>query len=248
MRVSQFEIYRLVQRALESLGAGYGVDRDGARSVAWLEARGLPGLASLAHALGGLERDLAPPPLRSEGSRLVIGAAGRSAIAFAGAAMDLLRESTAGDGAPPTMVIVEQCASPLFLLPVAAAEATPSRAYAMAWRGSAGNVAIRIQGDGELTIYLSQGADAAAAFADHAPIDIEVANIVLGVVRAPIDHGLVPAIDGRELAARLERSLDGGIEVDPALWARIEQIAARVQVPASAVSRVKGAGGGDANA
>ena len=55
MRVSQFEIYRLVQRALEGSGAPYGVDRDGAQAVAWLESRGLPGLRLLQEDLPFLE-------------------------------------------------------------------------------------------------------------------------------------------------------------------------------------------------
>ena len=55
MRVSQFEIDRLVQRALEGSGAPYGVDRDGAQAVAWLECRGLPGLCLLEEDLPFLE-------------------------------------------------------------------------------------------------------------------------------------------------------------------------------------------------
>jgi len=57
-----------------------------------------------------------------------------------------------------------------------------------------------------------------------------------------------PFLDSGELARRYENSLAQGIEVDDALWRRIDAVAARVQVPASTESRLKGAGGGDANA
>ena len=57
-----------------------------------------------------------------------------------------------------------------------------------------------------------------------------------------------PFLDPAELARRYEISLAQGIEVDDALWRRIDAVAARVQVPASTESRLKGAGGGDANA
>ena len=91
MRVSQFEIYRLSQRALEALGAGYGVDRDGARATAWLEARSLPGLSLLAADLPDLERGIRPPRLEGEAdAEIAIDAAGGSAIAYAGALMDIL--------------------------------------------------------------------------------------------------------------------------------------------------------------
>src|SRR5690348_3808492 len=69
MRVSQFEIYRLIQRSMEALGAGYGVDRDAARFVAWLEARGLPGLAAFEQELGRLETGLPMPRLIRHGER-----------------------------------------------------------------------------------------------------------------------------------------------------------------------------------
>src|SRR5258706_6551289 len=91
MQVSQFEILRLVQRALEGLGAGYGVDRDGARAVAWLEAHGLPGLAALAANLPDLERGIRPPRLESgSAGGLALDARGAPAITVARAAIDLV--------------------------------------------------------------------------------------------------------------------------------------------------------------
>src|SRR5258706_7795410 len=99
MQVSQFEILRLVQRALEGLGAGYGVDRDGARAVAWLEAHGLPGLAALAANLPDLERGIRPPRLESgSAGGFALVACGASALTFARPAFGLVFPHPAAPG------------------------------------------------------------------------------------------------------------------------------------------------------
>ncbi|HYV89032.1 MAG TPA: hypothetical protein VFA91_10690, partial [Candidatus Polarisedimenticolia bacterium] len=64
---------------------------------------------------------------------------------------------------------------------------------------------------------------------------------------ALIPQGLAPALSVEIMAARLDDSLAKGIAADAALWRRLDAVAARVQVPASATSRERGAGGGDAN-
>jgi acyl-coenzyme A synthetase/AMP-(fatty) acid ligase len=64
---------------------------------------------------------------------------------------------------------------------------------------------------------------------------------------AMVPQGVLPALSAENLAARLDDSLAKGIAADPALWRRLDAVAARVQVPASAASRERGAGGGDAN-
>src|SRR5262249_26381814 len=91
MRVSQFEIHRLVQRALEGSGAPYGVDRDGAQSVAWLEARGLPGLRLLAPDLPSLQNCFVGLRAEEGKAALEIDAGGVSAIAYGSAVIDLAR-------------------------------------------------------------------------------------------------------------------------------------------------------------
>src|SRR5215469_5619050 len=103
MRVSQFEIYRLVQRALEGSGAPYGVDRDGALAVAWLEARGLPGLRLLRADLPGLDGKIDGLKFRRE----EIDAGGLSSIAYGSAVIDIAR------GFPSLRL--RRCRSPLFL-------------------------------------------------------------------------------------------------------------------------------------
>jgi hypothetical protein len=238
MRVSQFEIYRIAQRALEGSGAPYGVDRDGARAVAWLEARGLPGLARLDDDLPGLAGSFAGLRL---GAANVIEAAGRSAIAFADAAVDLaLAILTRGAGC----LRLHGCRSPIFLLPAAIAD--PGPGMAVRWSLPRGDVVCRIDADGGVELECGEGVALDAALVDPGPAAVEIGPGFARAEATPRASG--SRLDGVALSRRLDLSLAQGIEVDAGIWRRIDAVAGRVQVPASEASRLKGAGGGDANA
>jgi hypothetical protein len=221
MRVSQFEIYRLVQRALEGSGAPYGVDRDGAQAVAWLESRGLSGLDLLREDLPLLEDRFTGLTLTRNAAGIEIDAGGLSAIAHASAVIDLARDGTA--------LRLRRCRSPLFLLSAAVAVGVPLQ---LRWREIFCAAA-----DGNSSIWADDG----KALLDSTPIEVDIRN------GAP-ESSAKPFLDPAEFQRRYEISLAQGIEVDDALWRSIDAVAARVQVPASTESRLKGAGGGDANA
>jgi hypothetical protein len=222
MRVSQFEIYRLVQRALEGSGAPYGVDRDGAQAVAWLESRGLPGLRLLREDLPLLEGCFTGLPLKRKADAIEIDAAGISAIAYGSAVIDL-----AGDG---SRLHLYRCRSPLFLFPAAVVAGGP---FQLRW----GDIRCGVGLDAGARLWCG-GVEALLDF-DPAEVEIHPGSV------APAAR---PFLDPAELARRYEISLARGIEVDDELWRRVDAVAARVQVPASTESRLKGAGGGDANA
>lgn len=220
MRVSQFEIHRLVQRALEGSGAPYGVDRDGAQAAAWLEARGLPALRLLLADLPALDG-------RFQGLKLADGeidAANGPAIAYASAVIDLARSGLAL-GRPSLRL--RRCRSPLFLLP--AAMAVPG--LLLEWRQAAGAVFCR-----DAFLHGS-----AAALLGAASADIEIRT------GGPAPENLPVFLDPPALARRYGEALQRGVEVDDGIWRRIDTVARRVQVPASTESRLRGAGGGDAN-
>jgi hypothetical protein len=239
MRASQFEIYRLVQRAMEALGAGFGVDRDAARTIAWLEARGLPGLAAFARDLPALERGLPFPALArpSPGTIFIDGGEG-STIAFAGAAIDLLAAEAKANGSAR---LVCRCSSPLFLIP-SALEIAFGRFLAIGWQSAEGAVSALIAGDGAVSIH-AKGAPEAALLA---PVASETV-VETAATPLPAPAGLAQALEPGALTERHVRSLNEGVEVSDALWKRLNAVAARVQVPASSTSRERGAGGGDAN-
>ncbi len=135
MRVSQFEIYRLIQRSMEALGAGYGVDRDAARAAAWLEARGLPGLLAFADTLPRLEAGLPTPRLvrQSEGEIEIV--LSGPAIACAGAMLDLVVGQWRRSGR--SQLRIGSCTAPLYLIPGAIEAAIP---LSLTWPTARGDV------------------------------------------------------------------------------------------------------------
>ncbi|HEY2891732.1 MAG TPA: DUF3726 domain-containing protein [Dongiaceae bacterium] len=230
MRVSQFEIYRLIQRAMEALGAGYGVDRDAARAVAWLEARALPGLAAFDAELPRLEAGLPLARLQSRGESELVIEAGGSAIASAGAVLDLA--TTVG------RLRLQGCTTPLFLIP-GAADAAKNHPLSLAWQIAAGNVLLTFSGGPNL--FLPPGTEVRSALLAEPQGDVVIERATA------MPPELAPALTAETLAARLDESLNKGIAGAPALWRRLDAVAARIQVPASETSRERGAGGGDAN-
>jgi hypothetical protein len=249
MQVSQFEIHRLVQRTLEALGAGYGVDRDAARAVAWLEAHGFPGLPVMDVGLADLEAGIRPPKLQSVTTpgELMIDAGGASTIGFGSAAVDLLLARAVASGKGQVGLHLCRCRSPLFLIPVAV-ENSAEAAFSLAWETGHGGIEVRVEADHAATVFSGSGGNLRAALSEsgESEVDIRVAPVSQGF--SPPRSGMVAVLKPDDLARQFAQSLDGGVAVDPAIWRRIDAVAARVQVPASEESRRKGAGGGDANA
>lgn len=245
MQVSQFEIYRICQRALEGLGAPYGIDRDGAAAAVWLEARGMPGLALLAGDLERLERPNTFAGLTarmSEAGSAELDADGRPAVAFPGAAVDylVLLALRAPDGRG--RLVIEHCRSPLFFLPAAVAVVSAGASLRLAW----GDVAVDIRADG-LRIQIASGQPWLMALGEAGPLAVKLAYDRSATPAAPVP-GSKPGPTEAQLTLAYDRALQEGVNVDDGLWQRLSAVAARVQVPASEVSRRKGAGGGDANA
>ena len=240
MRVSQFEIYRLIQRSMEALGAGYGVDRDAARAAAWLEARGLPGLLAFANALPKLEGGMPVPRFIQRGDTEVEITVGGPAIACAGALLDLatgqMRQSAG------VQLRLRGCTAPLYLIPATAEADVP---LMLAWPSGLGEVSAHVS-RGNVTLF---AAAPGTAF-DAALLAEPTGDVLLRAIdeTSSTHEGAGPALSADALRQRLDESLAAGVGVDEDLWERLNSVAARVQVPASTTSRERGAGGGDANA
>jgi hypothetical protein len=248
MRVSQNEIYRLCQRALEGLGAPMGVDWDGAFAVAWLEARNLPGLDILARDLVRLECDFGPPTAMAlDGTQLRIDAAGQSAIAMCGAVVDaaMAVAEAAADGRATIRLL--GCRSPLFLLPLAARRSEGGSEYRLAWCSGGRDIACLVTAPGRVSIHAAPENHLGGLLTAAEMAEVEI----LCAYRVPLsgaDPRLPPsALDAEALAWRLSRALASGVDVAQETWERVAKVAARVQVSASEASRARGAGGGDAN-
>jgi len=239
MRVSQFEIYRLIQRSMEALGAGYGVDRDAARAAAWLEARGLPGLVAFMAELAGLEAGMPVPRIVRRADTEIEIALGGSAIACAGALLDLatgqMRQSAG------VQLRLRGCTAPLYLIPAAAEADVP---LSLAWPSGVGEVGALVS-QGNVTLF----AAAPGIAIDAALLAEPTGDVLLRAIRetSPTRTGVGLGLSAEALRQRLDESLATGVAVDEELWQRLNSVAARVQVPASTTSRERGAGGGDAN-
>ena len=106
---------------------------------------------------------------------------------------------------------------------------------------------------GEVSADIHQGSATFSArkaeVIDEALLAEPAGDVLLRMIKRAIPTRTVVrlALTADSLRQRLDDSLNAGVAVDPALWQRIDRVAARVQVPASSVSRERGAGGGDAN-
>ena len=205
MHVSQFEIHRLIQRAMEALGAGYGVDRDAARAVAWLEARGLPGLAVFDRELATLELGLPAARLQDQIEPETIIDLGGSAIACAGAVADLavakFRQSAGA------RIRLRGCTTPLFLIPALAEAALP--AASLDWLADDGEVCVTA-GNGEAT-----SLPAGPMLSLNEALAIPQGDTLLAVPAAAPPPGLVKALSPVQLTDRLNWVLSRGIDDRP---------------------------------
>jgi hypothetical protein len=113
----------------------------------------------------------------------------------------------------------------------------------LAW----GDVAAEVGPDG-LSIQIAAGRSWLAAMCEAGPVTARLAYHRSKMLAEAAVSGFEPGPTEAELALAYDRSLQEGVNVDDSLWQRLSAVAARVQVPASEVSRQKGAGGGDANA
>lgn len=225
--VSLAELRTAASRALAGAGAPAGAERDGARSVVWLESRGLrgaaallsdlrllravPGRAARPPSLAGHRADLAGGPILFWGSTLI-----EAAILEAG-----------------TAILLVGCRSPRALLPEAAAQAGPGLHFTM--RAGAGRALVA---NGSMTL-------------DRSFADLETADVRLAAAPGrPPPAALPPSapapgdsrLSERQLDERRRASLANGLRLAPGDWREIREAAARILVPATERSHSRGAG------
>ncbi len=232
MQASYDEIRRMSFRALDAGGAAAGIDEDSAHAIAWLEAAGLPGLATLADAL-----DRSDPTSRAAGiehvsatsSSMELDANRNSAVFYAASVIDLLVASalTSSDGR--AALALHAARHPVMLAASGARFCPQGAEISITWNG----VQLTIEnGD----TFLAENGAEAAEWLDPSAFDVD-----LSCTLHP-DPAQVPP--GSNLTDHLERSFHNGIDVDDAAHARIATYAAKILVPESDASRLSGAGAG----
>jgi hypothetical protein len=227
VRLSANDIFRMAQRAAEGAGAPPGLDADAAAAVEWLELAGLPGVARL---VADLDAGLASP------DRCRASAVEPSTLRFEGASAILvgaLGVEWAVAGVPGRRRI-EGLVSPIGLLPPAAGRAAECGGIAVV-AGMAAAAHFPAAGDASLA-------------GDWARASKETGAVVIAT--GPDAGPLFAEASGRlrpapgSLAATRAHRLRSGNEIEDAIWRRLMEHAARILVPANAVSRARGAGSG----
>ena len=220
IHVSLAELRTAASRALDGAGAPAGTERDGARSVVWLEARGLRGAAAL---LSDLRAAWGPAARRPSltGRRVDLG--GSPILVWAST---LIETAMLEAGAA---IFLQGCRSPRALLPEAAVQAGPNLHFMLRAGASRALVA-----NGEMTL-------------DRSFADLDTADVQLVAAPGGPRSPLPPApprtrLSARELEAHHGASLAGGLRLAPGDWQEIREAAARILVPATERSHSRGAG------
>ena len=249
MIVTLSEIQGTCQKALMGCRFPAGLEEDAGRAAAWLEVRGLDGIASLLSALDRWDGAKAPAEIvqraRAGGTREVA-AGGRSAVLIGGLLIDLAAaDALAHPG--PRRLDVSGLAAPQFLLPQADLQRRHGLDFRMNWQppdGAPLGGGLLEAGTGA-TLYgdWSHGGDTAFE------ATIECCRGGETTLSADAFDGLPIIAEPAELAARAERELGSGLSVADDLWTRLWAYAHRALVPATAESRARGAGvvGSDKN-
>ncbi|MBM3583637.1 MAG: DUF3726 domain-containing protein [Alphaproteobacteria bacterium] len=215
MHVSLNEIATTVERAARGAGATAGVDTEAGAAATWLEARGLPALDPLAAALKhGPARGLVLDDGR-------VALADASCAFHAGTLIDLavarLRSGAGG-------LKVTDARDPLFLVAAAERFARTGLALTIAWDGAE----VRF--------------DAAGALALHGAVLVPASDVNVDVRVAGPPPRAAATLAATALDRRWRDAIARGVDVDPATWTRLRDFARRTYVPASALSRSRGAG------
>ncbi len=253
-RVSLAEILQTGLKALRAAGAPRGLDLDAAANAAWLEARGLGGLALLAGELaaGGGRAAWAAPALSESGGVARIEAPGASGLLLAPAAVDF-----AATGRPAT---VPFCRAPLFFAAEAARRSAVAggggaggggaAGFLVTWTDAAGARGEARCGRGEAALSAAPGAvegrggagggqggagggQGGAGGGQGGAGGAGAGTADVAVRRAPPP---APEATAR-LANAAARATREGVAVDPAAWEAVAAAAARLLVPATPRSR-----------
>lgn len=233
--VSLNEIELTLRKAALGAGLPLGLAEETGRAAAWLAGYGLPAVEPCLAALDRLEQG-ADGACRfrrmAAGWRLAAAAGGMlSAIHAGAAAADHLRAARRQETAATALALAAVDA-PLLLAATLAASADGAPFQAR-WQGRAGAVALRGTGD-----------EVGLAATDDAALTAPADAMQLGLGAAAAASGLPPRLEAGAAREARWRVLAEGVRVDPGAWRRAGRYAARCLVPASARSRLTGAGAG----
>lgn len=235
----------MAQTAAAGAGVPTGLDDDAAVAAAWLAARALPSLTLLIHDLRAWQDRAADLGIPRPVGHSQVDVEGRPASLLGGIIVDLA-VARAGTVDNESRLELGWLSSPLFLLPHAVRRAGEAYGFEIIWRepddtsfiGRASvhrqDVSLEAAGPSVSGLCRTGARYETMLLCRRTPLGAHSGAIAS---RPP---GI--RLDTDQLEAREQRSLAEGVEAEPAVWRQLRNYAVRTFVPASDVSRVRGAG------
>lgn len=239
MRRTLNEVYRQCQKAAEGAGAPAGLDSEAAQGTAWLVARELPAFDTLIEAL---RRARGPQACYFDevNSADPLNAANKAGALLAPALVDLL---VANAGQTVGRLAVTDLCGAAYLLPAAVRYASAGWCFHFELL-DATNVRfeLRVEPDAGVSIAAARDCDV-SALVGTTGFDVHAyCTRAVDALANRDESRTVILADATSLAEVETRTLASGVEVASDTWQQLTTFAAKVLVPATAESRLRGAG------
>ncbi|UVW36158.1 DUF3726 domain-containing protein [SAR92 clade bacterium H455] len=243
MKVSKNELMASLKKAFEGLGFRSGDYQDAADMVVWLETHGFDGFERLQAALTYLN---ATKPIHAElvqedAHNAVLDGRGTSILLCGSEAVDLVR-SQVMLGSCAALELFD-CYNRTFILQRLVKAAQRNYAFIAYWRQLDYCVKVSIEAGATLPEYQT--------FTITEVLEPQSLRVFCGTSLESIEKQyalqlqfgtLLETYTGEEMMVCYRDSLEGGIEIDEALWRTLDDLVARVLVQSTDSSRA-GAGG-----
>jgi hypothetical protein len=238
MRRTLNEVYRICQKAAEGAGVPTGLDIDGAHNTVWLAAHGFAALDTLAGELQRAGGEDAYCFDAADIMRETLDVSDKAGALLAPALVDLLIARVEGETG---QLAATGLSAPLYLLAAAVPHTRAGWCFSFEIRNPHDQRFVLNADPGGASILGPLGTDVAT-------LDGDSGFDVTGRCGRVPDHLAVETTElgvlvGRDTLARSETLNRGsGTDVEPRTWDQLQHFAARVLVPATAESRLRGAG------
>jgi len=249
MHVSMTELKAALRRCFEACGYFVGNYEDAANMILWLEKHGLDGLGELQRALPYIQQDREKPlshVIYEDSSSAIIDSNGRSSLNCIAASVDLAHAKALQNGI--ATVTVHNCHNRMFILKALTDCGRRGISVVAYWQNNARQItehtaAIKA---GERYPSYSEATTSLSSDGDHGDQSLTI----ICSSRVDLTSSLQSSrgnrharhISPEQVKLNKEYSVDCGIDIDAALWSKINQVGEAILVENSERSR-QGAGG-----
>lgn len=250
MHISMNELKAALRRCFEATGYYVGNYEDAANMVLWLEKHGLNGLAELQRAMPYIGNDSDKALSRviyEDSTSAIIDSNGRSALNCIAASVDLAHAKALEVGI--STVTVHNCHNRMFILKALTDCGRRGISVAAYWQNgsqritehtAAINAGERYPSYSEAQTSLTTTAEDKQALTIICSSRVNLSSSLQSAQTNSTQA--LRVIPAEQIARNKARSVEQGIEIDPALWDEINRIGAGVLVENSEQSQ-RGAGG-----